>query len=260
MSESAPAIELIDADIPRGRSPALVPALENVRWRIDCGEFWAVGAAPGAGKTDLLSTAAALQRPLKGFHLIFGRDTRQMGEDELVVSHQKVAMVFEGGRLFANLTVAENLLLPLAYHSGARRSELAARVERVLEATELSEARNRRPLQLARSFHQRAGLARALMLQPDVLLIDNPLAGLDARHGRWWLDFLSQINRGHEVMEGRPMTIAVASDDFRPWLGAAARFAFIKERKLEIVGSREDLRQSRESAVRDLLSSAFELP
>jgi ABC-type transporter Mla maintaining outer membrane lipid asymmetry ATPase subunit MlaF len=257
MPESAPAIELIDADIPRGRSPALVATLQDVRWRIDCGEFWAVGAAPGTGKTDLLCTAAALQRPLKGFHLIFGRDTREMGEEELVVSHQKVAMVFEGGRLFPHLTVAENLLLPLAYHSGERRTVLAERVDRILEATGLAEARGRRPLQLTRSLHQRVGLARALVLQPDVLLIDNPLAGLDARQGRWWLEFLGQINRGHAIMEGRQLTIAVASDDFRPWLETAGRFAFIKEQRLEIAGSREDLRQSRESAVQDLLSSAF---
>lgn len=258
MAEKNPAIELIDADISRSRVPAANPALHDVCWRIDCGDFWAVGAAPGTGKTDLLCTAAALQRPAKGFHLIFGRDTREMDEEEFVTSHRKVAMIFEGGRLFPNLTVAENLALPLAYHAGVRRSEVAERVNALLEITGLMEVGRQSAGQIMRSLHQRVGLARALTLRPDVLLIDNPLAGLDARHGRWWLDFLGQLNRGHAFNEGRPITVVVASDDFRPWLENASSFAFIKERKLEVAGGRDELRQSREHAVQELLSSAFD--
>jgi ABC-type transporter Mla maintaining outer membrane lipid asymmetry ATPase subunit MlaF len=258
MAEALPAIELIDADISRSRAPGLAPVLQDVRWKVDCHEFWSVGAAPGTGKTDLLCTAAALQRPAKGFHLIFGHDTAQMDEEELVTSHKKVAMVFEGGRVFPHLTIAENLRLPLAYHAHVRRGEAEERVSRVLEAAGLQEVASRRPVQITRTLHQRAGLARALVLEPDVLLIDNPLAGLDARHGRWWLDFLCQLNRGHELLGGRRMTIVVASDDFRPWLETASSFAFVKERRLQILGGREELRESRETAVQELLSSAFE--
>jgi osmoprotectant transport system ATP-binding protein len=255
---SAPAIELIDADIPRARSVTPTAVLHNVRWKIARGDFWALGAGPGTGKTDLLCTAAALQRPLKGFHLIFGQDTREMDEHELVASHQKVAMIFDSGRLFPHLTVAGNLALPLAYHLGASGQEIAGRVDEILEVTGLLDVRDRLPNQMTRNLHQRAGLARALALHPEVLLIDSPLGGIDPRQRRWWLDFLCQLNQGHPAFGKRKITVVVGADDLIPWRDTAARFAVISERKLRIVGGREEVRAARDSAVQELLTSDFE--
>ena len=93
-------------------------------------------------------------------------------------------------------------------------------------------------------------LARALALKPEVLLIDNPLGGVDPRQGRWWLDFLCQLKES--------ATIVVATDDLRAWLDVGDQFAILKERHLEIIGDREKIRQSQDALVRELLTPAFE--
>jgi ABC-type transporter Mla maintaining outer membrane lipid asymmetry ATPase subunit MlaF len=258
VAEIFPIIEFISADISRARTASRIPLLEGVSWRIGEGQFWALGAAPGRGKTDLLCTAAALQRPLKGHHLIRGKDTREMDEHELVVSHRKVAMIFDTGRLFPNLSVADNLMLPLAYHQGGSRRELGTRVSEVLQATGLESVRDRHPTEITRNLHQRVGLARALVLDPEVLIIDNPLLAIDPRQGRWWLDFLCQLNRGHAVCGKRPLTIVVGADDLRPWTDMATDFAVLKDRTLQVIGGREDLRTTREAVVQELLTPAFE--
>ena len=252
-----PLIELIDADVPRIDSIASSPLIRDVRWAISRNEFWAVGAQPGAGKTDLLATAGGLQRPLKGFHLLFGKNIDQMDEHEIVVSHMRVGIVFANGRLFSHLTVEENVQLALAYHRDAPRNEIAHRVEETLEVTQLTDIRNRLPNQITRNLHQRAGLARALALRPEVLLIDNPLAGIDPRQGRWWLNFLCQLTAGHSAFDKKPITIVTASDDLRPWLDVARQFAVVRNHKLETIGGSAETRASDDPAVKDLLMPPF---
>ena len=252
-----PVIEFVDADIPRGRASSRATLLQGVSWRVDPGDFWVVGGMAGRGKTDLLCTAAALQRPVKGYHSIFGKDTQGMDEQDLVTSHRKVAMVFDSGRLFPNLSVAENLALPLAYHQASQR-EVADRVARVLEATRLQAFRDRRPGEITRNLHQRVGLARALALNPEALLIDSPLLGIDQRQCRWWLEFLRQLNQGHAVCDQRPLTIIASTDDFRPWTEVAKCFAVIKETAFQVVGGRAEMQSTSESAVQEMIAPSFE--
>lgn len=243
-------IQLIDADIARAHAASSTPVVENVQWSVRRGDFWIIGAQPGTGKTDLLCTAAALQRPIRGQQLLFGKDTDRMSEEELVFARLRIAMVFTSGRLFNGLTVAQNIALPLSYHLSLTKEELGARVTAALDRTGLRAWENKRPDQITRDLHQRLGLARVLALEPEVLLIDNPLAGVNPRQGRWWLDFLCEARK--------TLTIIVASDDFRPWLDVGAQFAFLKERQMEFIGGRDEIRQSKDSLVKELLTPAFE--
>lgn len=249
-------IELRDAEVARAEIAAPVPVLEHVNWVVSAGDFWAVGAPPGAGKTDLLSTAAGLQKPIKGVHRLFGVDTAELYEQELVEKRLRVGMVFTSGRLFPQLTVGENLALPICYHSNWHVERAQDEVKSALALTGLERVADLRPTQVTRNLHQRIGLARALALQPEVLLVDNPLVGIDPRQSRWWIDFLCQLAQGHPKI-GRKLTVVVAADDFRPWLEVARQFAVIREKKLEIVGGRAEVRQSEEPIVRELLTHGF---
>ena len=243
-------IQLIDADIASAHAASSTPLVKSVDWKVAGTEFWVVGAPPGTGKTDLLCTAAGLQHPVKGQHLLFGRNTAELSEEELVQMRLRVAMIFTTGRLFNGMTVEQNIALPLAYHHALRDDEIAETVSNALEKTGLGAWAKRRPDQITRNLHQRIGLARALALRPEVLLIDNPLAGVDPRQGRWWLDFLCELKE--------TMTIVVATDDLRPWTEVGTHFALLKDHRLEVIGGRKEIRQSEDALVRELLTPAFE--
>jgi ABC-type transporter Mla maintaining outer membrane lipid asymmetry ATPase subunit MlaF len=256
MKESGePVIEMVRVDVPRAQAPSASAVVQSVDWRIEQGDFWAVGAYAGTGKTDLLCTAAALERPLSGTHLLFGKDTAQMREDELVEKRLKIAMVFSGGRLFSDLTVAENIALPLRYHGHTNMKTVGEKVAAALEMTGLTHLATQWPADITLNLHQRIALARALVLSPEVLLLDNPLGNVDARLGRWWLDFLCLLNKGGA---GPPMTIVIATDNLRPWVDTASRFAVLKDKQLEAIGGRQEVRSSQNTIVRELLMQAFE--
>jgi phospholipid/cholesterol/gamma-HCH transport system ATP-binding protein len=249
MDKPASIVELQQADIPRAQVPSPTAVLKEVDWGIEPGDFWVIGALPGEGKTDLLCTAAGLQRPLKGKQFLFGKETSQMSEDELVETRLRIAMVFMGGRLFSGLSVAQNVALPLSYHRNYDATELARRVEQALDRTGLKQYENRKPLQLTLNLHQRVGLARALALEPEVLMIDNPLGMIDPRQGRWWLDFLCELNK--------QITIVVTVDDFRAWTDVGKRFAVLHDKHLAIVGGREEVKQSPDPFVREMMHPGF---
>jgi ABC-type transporter Mla maintaining outer membrane lipid asymmetry ATPase subunit MlaF len=82
-----------------------------------------------------------------------------------------------------------------------------------------------------------------------VLLIDNPLATIEPRQARWWLDFLCEANKS--------MTLVVAVDDLRAWTDVGKRFAVLREKRLDVIGSREDVKKSSDPLVRELMTHAF---
>ncbi len=235
-----PVVEIIDATVPPHQSPEC-RLIERINWRVCRGDYWVVGALPGSGKTDLLATSAGLQRPRSGSHLLFGRDPSKLDEDELLAERLRIGLVFEnGGRLFGHLTVAENIALPLRYHRDHSDDELAQDVAAILDMTGLTEEAERLPTQISRAWRQRAGLARALALQPEVLLLDNPLATLDGRHARWWFSFLARLNAGHEFMNGRPVTLIVTTEDLRTWINHGRQFAMVKNNCWLLLGDRDE--------------------
>lgn len=258
MSAATPCIELIGADVVGAETRHDTVMINKVNWAIRPGEYWVVGGLPGTGKTDLLATAAGLQRPASGTHLVFGRDLYQMHEGEQLNERLRIGMVFQsGGRLFSHQTILENLALPVCYHENCTLEEARSQAQIVLKITELTGFERRRPHRLTRNLHQRVALARALMLEPEVLLIDNPLAGIDARQAYWWLGFLPRLAAGFAEFLHRKMTIVVTTDDFRPWRDQGSHFALVHEKQWSIIGGREALAKSVDAAVREVLAPDF---
>jgi len=124
----------------------------------------------------------------------------------------------------------------------------------VLELTELTPFADYAPGQLGINWQKRAVLARALILQPEVLLLDNPLGGMDFRHSQWWLKFLGNLSSGHSFFGGRKMTLVLTAEDLRPWRNRATHFAVLQQRKMTVLGQRSVLAGHAEPLVKELLA------
>ena len=155
---------------------------------------------------------------------------------------ESVGLVFEnGGRLFTQMTVEENVSLPLRYHRNCPPEESREAVAAMLELAGLTDLAAQSAGQLNRGWRQRVALARALILQPEVLLLDNPLAGLDPRQTRWWLDTLAALNAGHPAFARRPLSLVATTDDLRPWQDRARQFGLLQGRRWLPLGGRAEL-------------------
>jgi ABC-type transporter Mla maintaining outer membrane lipid asymmetry ATPase subunit MlaF len=248
-----PLIALIEATLDRGGSKEEA-GIQVARWEIQFGDYWVVGGHPDAGKSALLATAAGLLRPLAGQYRLFGDDPFALSGNALLELRRRVGYVPEGGtRLLQHLTVAENVALPLRYHRNLSPADAASAVEHMLECLEIISWAHCTPGQVNRSARQRANLARALILPPDVLLLDNPVAGLPPAEVRWWLDFLDQLAHGHEGLALSPLTLVATADSLRPWLARGRQFALLKAGRWVLLGDRETLALGRNADLREFL-------
>ena len=247
-----PAIEMTGVAVGAMRDPDTIVA-EGINWTVNAGDYWVVAGLHGTGKSDFLMLTGGLMPPQRGRYQFFG-EAMPIFEEARLKERLRLGLVFDGGRLLNHLTVAENVALPLRYHHNLSRAEAGAAVAELLERTELTPWAESTPGTLGHSWRKRAGLARALALQPEVLLVDNPLAGLDPRHAHWWLGFLDQLAKGHSLTNGRPVTLVVTTADIRPWKRHARQFAVLRNLGFVALGGWGQLEAASEELVRELLT------
>lgn len=234
------------------------PLAGGMHWSVQPGEFWVVGGMHRSGKSTLLTTIAMLQKPLAGKIEIFGKDPWEFGELGLREQRLRMGMLFEAGaRLFHRMTVAENIALPICYHNDCRKEEAAERVAEILEFAVIEEMAGHMPGDLTRAYRQRASLARALALAPELLLLDNPLVGIDLRESEWWLKTISSLSAGHPITGNKPMTVVLVTDHLRPWIRGGRNFALLDGRNWRHIGGVSELQQSDEPLLKELLRSDF---
>ncbi len=249
-SPTCNAIEMRGVDIGSIRD-LNTTVIEGVDWSVAAGDFWVIGGLQGSGKSDFLMLAGGMMGPVRGSYCFFGEEM-PIFEDHRLADRLRLGFVFENGQLFNHLTVSENISLPLRYHKNLTLEEAQSEMQRMLDLTELATWADSTPGAMARNWQRRVGLARALMLRPDVLLVDNPLAGLDLRHGAWWLKTLEQLSRGHEWMEGKPVTLVVTTNDLKLWNGVARQFAVLKDKHLMVLGNWQQVESASDELVREL--------
>ena len=250
---TVPVIDMQEVAIGAMREPSLLLA-EGVNWRVAPGDYWAVAGLQGSGKSDFLMTVAGLVPPVAGSYRLFG-EQMPIFDEERLKTRLRMGLVFGGGQLFNQLTVAENVALPALYHEDLAPLQAESKLQRWLEAMELTPWATRMPSSLGQNWKKRVGLARALVLQPELLLVDDALGGLDPRHTNWWLAFLDALSQGHPLLEGRPLTLVMTTADLRPWKGHARQFAALKNRKFTVLGSWSQLESVTDELVRELLTT-----
>jgi ABC-type transporter Mla maintaining outer membrane lipid asymmetry ATPase subunit MlaF len=128
----------------------------------------------------------------------------------------------------------------------------AVEIQPLMELMELAPLADITPANVSGNWLQRAALARALVLKPELLLLDNPLGRLDARHQQWWRRFLDRLWRGHDWLGSRPLTLVTTTDDLRPWQNAPLKFGLLHDKKFSPRGSWNDMEASNDPRVKEL--------
>ena len=154
------------------------PVLNGVSLRVRRGETKIIIGASGSGKSTILKLIMGLDRPDEGRIFVEGQDITKMTEGELVSVRQKIGMVFQESALFDSLTVRENVAYRL-YDLGVDEDEIERRVRQSLGFVGLEDAIDKAPSELSGGMKRRVALARALISEPEIMLYDEPTAGLD---------------------------------------------------------------------------------
>lgn len=245
-------VEMMGVSVGEMATPQRV-VLENVNWTVLAHEYWAVGGLHGSGKANLLATVAGILPPVVGEYRLFGNKFGLPTDLERSAARQRLGIVFEGGRLIHDLTIAENVAMPVRYHLNLGIEDVADQVQALLALVGLDNLAGSYPGSMGRNWQQRAGLARALALKPELLLLDNAMAGLDPRDAWWWLELLSELSTGHPIMDRKPMTLIATADDLSPWRERATHFGLLKNRQFIVLGAQQNLAEHTEPLLQELL-------
>jgi phospholipid/cholesterol/gamma-HCH transport system ATP-binding protein len=153
--------------------------LANISFRVEAGDTLIILGASGSGKSTILKLILGLIKPDSGRILIAGRDITDMNEQQLVKTRQSIGMIFQEGALFDSLSVRDNVGYRLYEEGSMEEAAVDAEVEKHLGFVGLEEAIDKMPVELSGGMKRRVGIARALVGSPDIILYDEPTAGLD---------------------------------------------------------------------------------
>jgi putative ABC transport system ATP-binding protein len=175
-------------------------ALADVHLEIRQGEYVAIAGPSGCGKTTLLSILGLLDAPSGGTFTLAGQDVTTLDAAERArVRNRQIGFVFQAFNLIGDLTVAENVELPLTYRSGdaaLSAAERKRRVQAALEKVGMSHRQGHYPAQLSGGQQQRVAVARAVVGDPAIVLADEPTGNLDSANGESVMELLRELHRG----------------------------------------------------------------
>lgn len=166
--------------------------VQDVSLSLEPGKITALLGGSGAGKSTLLRLLYLAQEPSRGRIMLFGRDTRALTRDNRALARRRMGMVFQNFRLLDHLTALENVMLPLELRNDPEARQKATRM---LQRVGLSERLGHRPRLLSGGEQQRVALARAFVVQPALLLADEPTGSLDHATGEQVMALMDELNR-----------------------------------------------------------------
>jgi phospholipid/cholesterol/gamma-HCH transport system ATP-binding protein len=222
--------------------------LNGINLRVKRGETLAVLGRSGTGKSVLLRLIIGLEKPDSGSVLIHGQDIAGLALDRMGEIRKKIGFLFQHAALYDSLTVEENVAFPLLHHKkDMSKSERAGRVRELLAEVGMNDALAKMPSDISGGMQKRVGLARALALEPDILLLDEPTAGLDPISSGEIGDLVLALQQEHHVAS------IVVTHDLHSAKTVAGRLALLNEVDVVIQGSFEDLQESDIEFVREFL-------
>lgn len=192
-----------------------VRALNGVDLEICRGEFCAIVGTSGSGKSTLLNMLAGLEKPTKGEIVISGRHIERMDEEQLVTFRREhVGFIFQSFHLLATMDAVENVALPLSFR-GVKRNVRMKKANDILDLVKLGKHKKHMPNQMSGGQQQRVGVARALVMEPDIIFADEPTGNLDSHTSREVMELMQKIVKEQErtlVMVTHDLQLASYAD------------------------------------------------
>ncbi|HON06991.1 MAG TPA: ATP-binding cassette domain-containing protein [Verrucomicrobiota bacterium] len=255
--ESLAVIELRDVSILSPRTTDEIIA-RGINWSIYENDFWVVCGLSGAGKTALMLTAAGIQKPAEGDLFIFGKNIKYLSEDELAGLRLKIGFVFEGrGNLFHDLTIGQNIVLPLRYHLECSAKVAKEKAMVFAEFLGIEQYIDSYPNEIPPYLLSRVTLARALITEPKILFVDNPMRSLDVSQERWWIEKLLILLKDNKNSPAKQLTtLIVAVSDLRLWINHIHKIAVLSSNGYKYF-SRDEIKEDVDSTLKELLVGVF---
>ncbi|PQM61803.1 MAG: ABC transporter [Actinomycetales bacterium] len=208
-----------------GQGEAEVRAVDGISLTVEPGEYVAIMGASGSGKSTVMNIIGALDVATSGTYKIDGVDIGDLDDDALsLVRNRRIGFIFQAFNLIPRMSAASNVELPLMYR-GVRRSERRRRALDALAKVGLADRSHHQPNELSGGQQQRVAVARALAMEPSLMLADEPTGNLDSRSTADVLDLLDEIHS-----EGKTIVIITHEDDVAE---RAGRVVTLRDGKVE---------------------------
>ena len=222
--------------------------LDGIDLNVYRGEILVIMGGSGSGKSTMLRHLLGLSKPTEGTIRILGRDVTHMTSSEIYALRKQIGVAFQGGALLSSMSVGENVQLPLREHTKLDEKTIQIMTRMKLEMLNLAGAEQLMPSELSGGMLKRAGLARAIIMDPKILFFDEPSAGLDP---------ITSVELDEMILltkQALNITMVVVTHELESAFKIANRIAVLGEGKLLITGSVDEVRNSEDQRVQDFLN------
>ena len=223
--------------------------LDDVNLHVTSGETLAVLGRSGTGKSVLLKLLIGLQKPDSGRITVHGKDIATLTPPQLNELRLRIGFLFQQAALYDSLSVEDNVAFPLRRHSSDPPEKQQQKVRELLESVGMQDHGHKMPSEISGGMQKRVGLARALVLDPDILLFDEPTAGLDPITA----SEIDELIVG--LREKRKLTAIVVTHDIRGARTFAHRLVLLREGQFVAEGSFADLQKNDDRFVQQFVGS-----
>jgi phospholipid/cholesterol/gamma-HCH transport system ATP-binding protein len=211
---------------------------QGLNLRLLRGEIYGVVGASGRGKSVLLKLLNGLIFPQEGWVRVEGINLAEASKEELRVLRMKMAFVFQEAALISNMSILDNVALPLRYHTDLKESEVQGRIAEVMDLFEVDRQFDRSlPAQISLEMRKRVAFARALILKPSLLFLDEPTAGLEAEADRLIFKALK------DYQEEMRASLLIATHESSTAFAMANRIGLLGNGRIMAQGTPEEMRR-----------------
>jgi phospholipid/cholesterol/gamma-HCH transport system ATP-binding protein len=224
---------------------------DGVSFELRKGEILSLFGGSGTGKSVALRSIIGLERPDSGEIIFKGQDISKLSEAALTPVRRQIAYVFQNGALFDSMSVKDNLAYPLVEHTKLSDAAIDDKIGKMLDLIKMQGSENLLPASLSGGMQKRVGLARAIILDPEIILYDEPTAGLDPVNTRNLIEIMDKL-RSH----GRSGIFL--THDIPAALEVSDRIAILYNRKIHVLDTVENIKKSDDPVVKAFIEGSLE--